>query len=212
MSISYYTIKQTATDELIIQKSRFIGHIFRINSEQEARDIIERIRKTHWKANHNCYAYVVGDNQAVQKASDDGEPSGTAGIPILEVIKKKALNDCLIVVTRYFGGIKLGAGGLIRAYSKSAAAAIDAAGIVQRVPMSLFKVVVEYPLYGTVENALKLSDHIVSDTVFEARVKIIVAVRSDEADEFVDWMTNLCNGQCEIQLMEETSLEVDVTT
>lgn len=212
MSISYYTIKQTATDELIIQKSRFIGHIFRINSEQEARDIIERIRKTHWKANHNCYAYVVGDNQAVQKASDDGEPSGTAGIPILEVIKKKALNDCLIVVTRYFGGIKLGAGGLIRAYSKSAAAAIDAAGIVQRVPMSLFKVVVEYPLYGTVENALKLSDHIVSDTIFEARVKIIVAVRSDEADEFVDWMTNLCNGQCEIQLMEETSLEVDVTT
>jgi uncharacterized YigZ family protein len=210
MQQPYYTAKKTAITEIIIQKSRFIGFIGRITSEEEAKSTIEAISKEHWKANHNCYAYVIGEDSHIQKASDNGEPAGTAGVPILEVLKKKELRDTIIVVTRYFGGIKLGAGGLIRAYSKSASEAINASGIVERVPIKIFSVTVEYPLYGSVENALLGSDYIIQDTEFTENVKIKIAVRVNLADTFKEWMTNTCSGACNISEVEETFLEVDV--
>jgi len=196
--------------EITIQKSRFIGHVRRISSEEEARSAIEAISKEHWKANHNCYAYVVGEDSGIQKASDNGEPAGTAGVPILEVIKKKNLRDTLIVVTRYFGGIKLGAGGLIRAYSKTASAAISASGIVERLAMKVFAVKIDYSLYGTIENALRDTPYLTKNTTFTDIVTIEIAVRMDEADIFTGWMTNLCNGACSITELGETFLEVDV--
>src|SRR5699024_7098601 len=116
MLSKYYTVKYKGADEVVIQKSRFIGYVKRVESEEEAQNFIQEIKKKHHDATHNCSAYVIGENDQIQKANDDGEPSGTAGIPILEVIKKQHLKDTAVVVTRYFGGIKLGAGGLIRAY------------------------------------------------------------------------------------------------
>jgi uncharacterized YigZ family protein len=210
MTYPYYTVKKPTMVEITIQKSRFIGHVRRISSEEEARSAIEAISKEHWKANHNCYAYVVGEDSGIQKASDNGEPAGTAGVPILEVIKKKNLCDTLIVVTRYFGGIKLGAGGLIRAYSKTASAAISASGIVERLAMKVFAVKIDYSLYGTIENALRETPYLTKNTTFTDIVTIEIAVRMDEADIFTGWMTNLCNGACSITELGETFLEVDV--
>src|SRR5690606_36119864 len=113
----YYTVKQAGSHEIIIQKSRFIGYVERVNTENEANEFIQKIKKQHYNATHNCSAYIIGDHDQIQKANDDGEPSGTAGIPMLEVLKRLNLKNTAVVVTRYFGGIKLGAGGLIRAYS-----------------------------------------------------------------------------------------------
>ena len=210
MTYPYYTVKKPTMVEITIQKSRFIGHVRRVSSEEEARSIIDAISKEHWKANHNCYAYVVGEDSGIQKASDNGEPAGTAGVPILEVIKKKNLRDTLIVVTRYFGGIKLGAGGLIRAYSKTASAAISASGIVERLAMKVFAIKIDYSLYGTIENALRETPYLTKNTTFTDIVTIEIAVRMDEADIFTGWMTNLCNGACSITELGETFLEVDV--
>ena len=210
MTHPYYTVKKAAINEINIQKSRFISHVRRISSEEEAKNVIEAISKEHWKANHHCYAYVIGDDSSIQKASDNGEPSGTAGVPILEVIKKKNLRDTLIVVTRYFGGIKLGAGGLIRAYSKSASEAISAAGMVERLSMKIFSVTIDYSLYGTVENALRDTDYITKDTQFTENVTLKLAVRSEHADTFAEWITNICNGACFIEEIEETFMEVDL--
>lgn len=206
----HYSVKQSAITEIEIQKSRFIGRAERVTSEEEARAIIEKVTKEHWKATHNCYAYIVGENAQIQKSSDDGEPAGTAGIPMLEVIKKKQLRDTLVIVTRYFGGIKLGAGGLVRAYAKTCAQAIAAAGIVEHVPVKIFDVVIDYALYGTVDNALKHTGYLVRDTQFTENVTIKIAVRLEDIDTFTAWMTNICNGQCQIIPVEETFLEVDV--
>ena len=122
----YLTVSGYGEAEIEIQKSRFIAYVQRAEEEEAAAAFIEQIKKKHWNATHNCSAYVIGGNDQWQKADDDGEPSGTAGKPILEIIKKNQLKDTVIVVTRYFGGIKLGAGGLIRAYGKSASAGLKA--------------------------------------------------------------------------------------
>src|SRR5699024_9992781 len=114
---SYLTVKREGSDEVIIQISRFIGYVSRVETEKEAIDFIQEIKKKQHDATYNCSAYIIGEQDEIQKANDDGEPSGTAGIPMLEVLKQKKLKDTAVVVTRYFGGIKLGAGGLIRAYS-----------------------------------------------------------------------------------------------
>src|SRR5690625_6094223 len=115
----YFTVKHSGEDQLMIQKSRLIGYVRRVETEDEAHEFINEIKKKHYDATHNCSAYIIGENDQIQKANDDGEPSGTAGIPMLEVLKRQHLKDTAVVVTRYFGGVKLGAGGLIRAYGRS---------------------------------------------------------------------------------------------
>src|SRR6478735_5124674 len=129
----------------------------RVTTEEEAQQFIQDIKKQHWNATHNCSAYLIGERDQFQKANDDGEPSGTAGVPILEVLKKKGLKDTAVVVTRYFGGIKLGAGGLIRAYSGSASQSIDKIGVVKRQLMQLAGIHIDYTLLGKVENELRQS-------------------------------------------------------
>src|SRR5699024_144557 len=148
----YYTIKKSGYHEVIIQKSRFIGHVKRVQNEGDAQQFIQEIQKEHHSATHNCFAYIIGDHDQFQKANDDGEPSGTAGIPMLEVLKRLSLKNTVIVITRYFGGIKLGAGGLIRAYSSVTSDTINHIGIVKRELMQGYAVQIEYPLLGRVEN------------------------------------------------------------
>lgn len=143
MEQTYMNHKNIET-EIDIKKSRFISHIARTETEDDARLFIQKIKKEHREATHNCSAYIIGESALIQRADDDGEPSGTAGVPILEVLKRESLYNCTVVVTRYFGGVKLGAGGLIRAYSQSAAEAVKNSGKVFLVPMIPTEIVLDY--------------------------------------------------------------------
>ncbi|MGD6854721.1 YigZ family protein [Bacillus infantis] len=206
---SYKTVKGFAEHEIIIQKSRFIAHISRAETEEEALAFIQEIKKAHWNATHNCSAYLIGEHDHIQKANDDGEPSGTAGVPILEVLKKKQLKDTVAVVTRYFGGIKLGAGGLIRAYGKSASEGINAAGIVTRKLMKILSVKVEYTWLGKLENELRESVYSIKDIHYLENVEFEVFVEEAAINLFSEWITELTNGQGLIDEGELLYLEED---
>jgi uncharacterized YigZ family protein len=206
----YLTVKQTGSHEIIIQKSRFIGHVKRTETEEEAQAFIQEIKKKHYNATHNCSAYMIGEHNQIQKANDDGEPSGTAGVPILEVLKKKDLKDTTVVVTRYFGGIKLGAGGLIRAYSKSTSEAIDAVGVVKRQLMKHIMLTVDYTLLGKLENELRSSSYFLKDIDYLEKVTFHLYIEVDDVEKFVSWIIDLTNNQVEIQQGEELYIEIDV--
>ena len=206
----YYTVKGNGEHEIVIQKSRFIAHVARVETEEAAQDFIQRIKKENWNATHNCSAYLIGENDHIQKANDDGEPSGTAGVPILEVLKKKHLKDTVVVVTRYFGGIKLGAGGLIRAYGKSTSEGINATGIVERKLMKVMSTVIDYTWLGKVENELRSSVYGIKDIHYLDNVEIKTYVEDGEVQNFVDWMVELTSGQGEILEGDVVYLENDV--
>ncbi|WP_332629832.1 YigZ family protein [Halalkalibacter flavus] len=204
---TYHTVKGPGEHEIVIQKSRFIAFFDRVETEEEAQAFIERIKKEHWNANHNCSAYMIGERDEIQKANDDGEPSGTAGVPMLEVLKKRGLKDTVVVVTRYFGGIKLGAGGLIRAYGGAVSEGLNAVGVVKR---SLVKVVhteVDYHWLGKVEHALRESPYQMKGTEYLEQVDVQTYVEVDDLEAFEEWMTNMTNGQARIRQGEETYLE-----
>ena len=194
----YYTVKGYGENEIVIEKSRFICYINRATTEEEAIQFIQQIKKKHWDATHNCSAYIIGEHDQIQKANDDGEPSGTAGVPMLEVLKKKGLKDTVAVVTRYFGGIKLGAGGLIRAYGKAVSEGLKAAGIVERRLARVMHVTIDYTWLGKVENELRSSVYTIKNINYAENVTIEVLV--DEADQqlFREWMTELTNGRAEV--------------
>lgn len=204
----YRTLRQMASKEIIIKKSRFIGYGKPVESEAEAVAFIEEIKKQHWNATHNCSAYVVGERDEFQKQSDDGEPSGTAGKPILEVIKHQGLKNIVIVVTRYFGGIMLGAGGLIRAYTDGAVAAIEAAEPVQYTLHREIIVDVDYTWYGKLENELHARGVKVGETNFTDRVILTCLPEAPDAERFVAWMTDVTQGQA-IITAGETKYEME---
>lgn len=207
----YYTVKGHGEHEIIIQKSRFIAHIARATTEEEAQSFIQEIKKKHWDATHNCSAYMIGENNHIQKANDDGEPSGTAGVPILEVLKKKDLKDTVVVITRYFGGIKLGAGGLIRAYGKATSEGITATGMVERKLVQIMHTNVEYTMLGKIENELRNSSiHLLKDIHYLEDVTFDVYVEEDKCQGYLDWMTDLTNGKAETKPGEHLYLEQDV--
>ncbi|WP_071460833.1 YigZ family protein [Bacillus massilinigeriensis] len=203
----YYTVSGQGEREIVIQKSRFISQVARVETEEQAQEFIAAIKKKHWNATHNCSAYLIGENDQIQKANDDGEPSGTAGVPILEVLKKKKLKDTVVVITRYFGGIKLGAGGLIRAYGKAAAEGIAAARIVERKLVTTMHSTIDYTLLGKVENALHSSIYDVKEVTYLDKVIIETYVETGQEPAFCDWMTELTNGQADIESGEELYLE-----
>lgn len=200
MSIeSNYTIKQSGTYEVVIQKSKFIAHFKRAETEEEAQTFIQAIKKEHWNATHNCSAYIIGERNEHQKANDDGEPSGTAGIPMLEVLRKRHLKDTVVVVTRYFGGIKLGSGGLIRAYGGTVSEGLDAIGIVERLPMQQLTLTVDYTWIGKVENELRQSSYLLDDIIYADLVTFHVSVPVEETEEALAWLTDMTNGQGQLQ-------------
>lgn len=207
----YYTVKGHGEHEITIQKSRFIAHIARATTEEEAQNFILEIKKKHWGATHNCSAYMIGEHNQVQKANDDGEPSGTAGVPILEVLKKKDLKDTVVVITRYFGGIKLGAGGLIRAYGKATSEGISATGMVERKLVQIMHTNVEYTLLGKLENELRSSSlFLLKDIHYLEDVTFDVYVEENKIEMYQDWMTELTNGKAETTPGERLYLEQDV--
>ena len=210
MLSKYYTVKGQGEHEIVIQKSRFICHVKRVTTEQEAQEFIQEIKKQHWNATHNCSAYLVGERDQFQKANDDGEPSGTAGVPMLEVLKKRGLKDTVVVVTRYFGGIKLGAGGLVRAYGKSVSEGLDAVGIVKRTLMQVMHTVVDYTWLGKLENELRSSVYGLKEIHYLDKVEVETFVEENQTEAFTNWMIELTNGQCEIRKGDLTYLEEEV--
>ncbi|GIO69787.1 YigZ family protein [Paenibacillus cookii] len=191
----YRTVRRSGEKEIVIKKSRFIGHIMPVESEEDANAFIEDIRKKHWNATHNCFAYMIGERDEIQKQSDDGEPSGTAGKPILEVIKNQGLKNVAIVVTRYFGGIMLGAGGLIRAYTDGAVAAIEAGEAITRVLHRQIFVELDYTWLGKVENELRNREVRMGETRFTDKVTLECLPLDAEKDAFMSWMVDLTQGQ-----------------
>lgn len=203
---NYRTIYRYGEDEIIINKSRFIGYALPIETEQDALDFIDKIRVKHRDATHNVYAYVVGKDNNIQRFSDDGEPSGTAGIPALEVIKKEDLRNVVVVVTRYFGGIKLGAGGLIRAYTKGAKIGLEAGIIVDMVLHTKLKLRIDYNIYGTVENYLMTNGYIVDEIVYDDGVNIYVYIDNSQVGFFKKVITDLTSGRAVIEYEGEEYL------
>ncbi|WP_050616471.1 YigZ family protein [Bacillus testis] len=194
----YRTVKGYGENEIVIQKSRFITYVNRAETEEAALSFIQEIKKKHWDATHNCSAYMIGEHDSIQKANDDGEPSGTAGVPMLEVLKKKNLKDTVVVVTRYFGGIKLGGGGLIRAYGKSASEGINATGVVKRTLMCVMHTTIDYTWLGKLENELRSSHYSLKDITYLEQVDIETFVAVPEKEQFIKWMTELTNGQATV--------------
>ena len=191
---TYKTLHEFGMDEIIIEKSTFIGYAKPIKTEEEAIEFINEIKKKHKDATHNVWAYTVGKTMNIQRYSDDGEPQGTAGIPTLEVIKKEDLRDVVVVVTRYFGGVKLGAGGLVRAYTKGAKIGIDAAKVIEKVM---------YREVGKVQNEIMNMNYFVKDIIYEDNVEIIVYSRLEEVKVLTDRMIDITSATAEINLGEE---------
>jgi uncharacterized YigZ family protein len=210
MPVNYKTLRGEATAEFEINKSRFIAYVGRVSSDSDAADFIRQIKKKHWDARHNSSAYVIGERGQLQKADDDGEPSGTAGRPILEVIKKNDLKDIVIVVTRYFGGIKLGAGGLIRAYGKAAALGIANACLVEKKLFAKIRATIEYSFLGTVENNLRQSGYITESKDFSDCVTLTLLAGIAEKNQLIASLNDWTAANCLIEDLGEEYKEIEL--
>ena len=198
MTEPYLTIAKNTTYEQIIKKSRFICSIARVSSDEEAQQFIASIQAANKKATHNCFAYMIGDNDQIQRESDNGEPSGTAGIPILESLKLAKIHNVVAVVTRYFGGIKLGAGGLIRAYSNTTTEAIHQAGLVQRIKQEILKITVTYALHDLLLYYLKENNREVASEEYGVNVETSIYVNETDLKDGKEKLINRFNDQLQI--------------
>lgn len=190
----YKSVKQCSEAEYTVNRSRFIGRCFPVDSEEAALCLLGDIRKKHWDATHNCFAYRIGENAAA-RFSDDGEPGGTAGKPIMDVLTGRGLTNVLCVVTRYFGGILLGAGGLVRAYSKSAADAVTKAGVVSYLPGTILDIPMDYSRYGALEDFIRANAE-VRNVAFAQNVVVTVAVEDTNLLKFMKEVTERSDGRC----------------
>ncbi|GAA4849382.1 YigZ family protein [Kitasatospora terrestris] len=207
----YLTIRRSSTHELEIKKSRFICHLSRVADEEQAQAFIAGIRKQYWDARHNCTAFVIGDDQRRERSSDDGEPSGTAGVPMLEVLRRRGVTDTVAVVTRYFGGIKLGAGGLVRAYGSAVSEALDEVGLLERRPVSLLAVAVDHTRAGRLENDLRAAGFAVNALTYEPDgVRVEVGVPEPEVTAFHTWLAEATGGAAQAVAAGRTFVEVPV--
>lgn len=192
--MEYRTVGNEACDEFTEKRSRFIGYIKPVTTKDEAVDFINSIKSKHWDATHNVYAYVLRDGQT-RRYSDDGEPQGTAGIPVLDVLLKENVTDCVVVATRYFGGILLGGGGLVRAYSHTAKIAVDAGGIVTMRLCSVMRVECDYNLYGKINSLVPEFGGVVDGTDFGQNVALSFRIPVDRTDEFQKKLIDVSFGK-----------------
>ncbi len=201
--MNYKTIEGRAEDRFIEKKSEFIGYIKHTETEQEALDFIAEIRAMHRKATHNCYAYILRDNN-LSRHSDDGEPGGTAGVPIYEVLRKEGLTDVTCVVTRYFGGVLLGAGGLVRAYTKGAKIACDAARTLDMRAAARLILSLAYTFYGKIGKTLGSYDVRVENEDFGSDVTIALYIPIENVQPFTDELIEVCGGNISVKKDAET--------
>ena len=206
--MEFRTIKEDGQVQEEIKKSRFICHAKRVYSEEEARDFITAIKKEHYKATHNCSAFIIGERSEIKRTSDDGEPSGTAGVPMLGVLENHNLTNVCMVVTRYFGGIKLGAGGLIRAYAGSVALAVKEIGIIEIKEQAGIAIQMSYTQYQEYSNFLKKHDLMELDTNFTDQVDTMIYVDKEEKENIKASLVEFFNGK--VTLTDQGLREVEV--
>ena len=203
----YKTIKEASSDEFIVKKSRFIGYVKPVKTQEEALEFINEIKSKHWDATHNVYAYTLRDG-GVRRFSDDGEPQGTAGIPSLDVLLKEEVVDCCVVVTRYFGGIMLGAGGLVRAYSHGAKIALDAGGIITMSLCKIVRVKTDYNFYGRLVPLICEEGGIVEDTQFTDNVEVTFRIPQDKVPFFESRLVDVSCGKFHSEVIDEKYCEI----
>ncbi|WP_138204676.1 YigZ family protein [Haloimpatiens lingqiaonensis] len=201
--MGYLTIKHREEERFYEKKSEFIGYVKRVESEEEAKEFIGDIKNMHKQATHNVYAYVIGENMGIQRYSDDGEPQGTAGIPVLEVIKKNNVSDCAVVVTRYFGGILLGAGGLVRAYSKAASMAIQKGGIVEKVKGMPIEVIIDYDMLGKLQYTCEQNAWYIEEIIYTDKVTLLFYFEIDTKEQFEKRIIDITGGKVIIEERDE---------
>ena len=206
--MEFRTIKEDGQVQEEIKKSRFICHAKRVYSEEEARDFITAIKKEHYKATHNCSAFIIGERSEIKRTSDDGEPSGTAGVPMLGVLENHNLTNICVVVTRYFGGIKLGAGGLIRAYAGSVALAVKEIGIIEIKEQVGIAIQMSYTQYQEYNNFLKEHTLMELDTNFTDQVDTMIYVDKEEKENIKAPLVEFFNGK--VTLTDQGLREVEV--
>lgn len=206
MSEMFKTIKSYSSDEFSEKRSRFIGYSKPVKTEEEAVEFINKIKKEHWDARHNCYAYSI-KNGGIKRYSDDGEPQGTAGVPILETLNKNDIVDAVVVVTRYFGGILLGTGGLVRAYSKAAKLALEASKIITMRVCALCEIKCNYTLYGKLNTLIINSGGCVDDTVFEDNVTLKFHIPEERLGTLEKETADATSGGVNIELIDKKYYE-----
>lgn len=206
----YKTTAENGTASYEIQKSRFIAYTSHVETEAEARDFVTAIKKKHFDARHNCSAWVLGADSSQQKSNDDGEPGGTAGNPILEAIKQHGLTNVVVVVTRYFGGIKLGAGGLIRAYSHTASLGLEATPCLEVKPFCLMEAEMDYSLLGTVENWIRNEELRTGETAYLDKVTVRLLVEPADCEAISTELTNLTAAQCKITIHQPEYMSLPI--
>ena len=195
---SYKITTKDGTGEIVEKKSRFIAHVFGVKSVSEAEEKIAEVSKKYWDARHNCYAYVIGKNSENTRCSDNGEPSGTAGKPILEVITGAGLTDTLVIVTRYFGGVLLGTGGLVRAYTQAAQEGIAASEVGEMIYSQLLTIEVDYNMINNVQYYLTQNDIKINEPRYAENVQYDICVKEEDADRIKDGLTQKCEGRIKI--------------
>lgn len=191
---SYLTVARNGSAEIEVKRSRFICQVERVGTEDQARGVIERVRKQRWDARHNCSAFVLGPDGDVQRSNDDGEPSGTAGAPMLEVLRGRGVSDVVAVVTRYFGGVLLGAGGLVRAYSESVRVTLDDVGVLERRLLQMVDVVADHADSGRLENDLRTRSVTMLGVDYAERATLHMAVPAGELKSLSSVLAELTGG------------------
>lgn len=210
MSKDYKTVQKEAHAEFVEKRSRFIGYCKPVSSEQEAVDFINSKRSEHWNATHNVYAYSLREGN-IKRYSDDGEPSGTAGMPVLDVITKNEIFDVCIVVTRYFGGVLLGTGGLVRAYSQGAKVALEAGNVVLMQSCLMCSARCTYNQYGKVSSLIMDIGAYVDDTIYEADVVIKFHIKPQDLDRLNKQLADATSGEVQAQSDSEQYFECEIS-
>ena len=207
---SYMTTTGLGTAYYEIQKSNFYAYTSHVEDEAAAREFVQGIKKKHFDARHNCSAWILGDDASQQKSNDDGEPGGTAGNPILEAIKQHGLTNVVVVVTRYFGGIKLGAGGLIRAYNHSASLGLDASAKVEVKPFCIVSAEMDYSLLGAVENWIRNNSIPSKEPIYTDKVTVKLLIEPQEVASVQTALTDLTAGKSRINVSDPEYMEVAI--
>lgn len=204
---SYSTVLLSASDEIIIEKSRFIGHSFHVEDVDQAEAIIKDTKKKYYDATHNCFAYILNEDMSIVKANDDGEPSSTAGVPMLEIMKKSNITNTLIIATRYFGGIKLGASGLIRAYAKTAQIALKANRIVSKKEFTKIVLEIDYSQIGKIQKFLETNQIIYDTPNFTDKVEVTMYETDEKIEELQKELLDLTNANCKLDIGNKLYLD-----
>lgn len=208
----FIVVKEGAEGIYEEKKSRFIAKVYKVENENEVSSYIEEARKKYWDARHNCYAYVIGNNNEITRCSDDGEPSGTAGKPILEVITRMGVHNCLIIVTRYFGGTLLGTGGLVRAYTDASVTALNNSLLATQVSGVRYIVTTDYNGSGKIQYAMASVNAAIADTEYTDKVTMKIVIEKEREKLLVDTITEITNGRaviikdCELPIEKNISL------